>query len=237
MGTNGQTEQMLAPLRTQAQTLLAEANKLEIENQADADSVNNSLIIITAGLREVEKKRKERTAPINESLRLINGDFKNVAAPYQEAKRILTQKLMDYRAEQRRKDQEAEEAAQREEERRRKIQQAHADAGHKVKEETAPVVRPASFETRDTTKTRKQTVYKVVDFTKVPPEFCFNDLSKIQQRMSIAENEDGTTAAEISVWQTNLPGVFLFVNGRNIKNAAMEIPGVRIFAKEVPVFG
>lgn len=239
MAENQQTEQVLAPLRNQGEMLLADASKFKIESQPDADEVNNALIRVTAGLRELENKRKERTVPINESLRLINGDFKRVAAPFEQAKRILTQKLMDYRAEQRRKDQEAEEAARRIEEGRKKAQETRAAKGMETKpvEELAPVVRPATFETRDTTKTRKQLIYKVVAFTKVPPEFRFDDLSKIQQRMNIVENEDGTTAAAISVWPTNLPGVFLFVNGENIKNAAMEIPGIDVTKREVPVFG
>ncbi len=212
MTANGQTQQVLAPLRTKGANLLAEANKYAIKNQENADEVNNILIRITAGLREVEKRRKERTGPINETLKLINGDFKRATESFNEAKRILTGKLMDWRAEQRRLDQEREEAARREEERRLKIQEAHKEAGHQVKETTAPVVRQPTFDTRDTTKTRKNWTFEITDLLKVPFDYLVVDPSAIRKAIRAAERDE---------------------EGRPV----IEIPGVRIFASEVPVFG
>jgi len=98
------------------------------------------------------------------------------------------------------------------------------------------LAKPAPLAARDTTKVRRQTVYKVTDFSKVPLEFRFNDLLTIRRKMATTENEDGTTSSRVSVWPTDTPGLFLFVNGDNVKNAASDIPGVMIDTKEVPVF-
>lgn len=203
---------VLAPLRTQGEKLLADAEGYKVKKQDDADEINNALIRITAGLKELEKKRTERTGPINESLRIINGDFKRVAGPYQEAKRILTQKLMDYRAEQRRKDREAELEARKEEDRRRKIQAAHEEAGHKVEEDITPVTRPTTFETMDTTKTRKNWTFEVIEKAKMPLEYLVVDETAIRKAIRAADRDE-----------EDIP--------------VIEIPGVRIYAEEVPVFG
>ena len=46
-----------------------------VQDQSSADQANDILMKMTAGLKEIEKKRKSFTAPINESLKEINSSF------------------------------------------------------------------------------------------------------------------------------------------------------------------
>lgn len=144
---------------------------------------------------------------------------------------------MDWRATERQRIAEEQAKADQKQREREALEEKHAEEGRSVPGPEPVIEAPAPLEATDTTQVRKQTVYEVVDFSKVPAEFCFNDLTKIRRKMNTVENDDGTTSSSISVWPTDRPGIFLIVNGENIKNAAMEIPGINISKKEVPVYG
>lgn len=164
----------------------------------------------------IEDKRKSFTAPLNQSLREINGTFTKLKEPVEQAKRNLTQRLMDWRTVERERiaaeQRAAEEEARKRDEKRRKIQDFHAEQGHETHElEPTKVAEPVSLETRDTTKVRKQWTFEIFNEKDVPDEYKVVDTAKIRKDIFAAErNEEG--------------------------RPQIEIAGVNIFQKEVPVF-
>lgn len=181
---------------------LAEAHV--VQDQETADGANEILVRITTGLKEIEKKRKSFTQPLNQSLKEINATFKEITEPIVSAKNTLSSRLMAWRAAEQRRIREEQEKAQREEERRRKIQEAHAAKGHQVKEEITPVEKPMPFAVQDTTKIRSQWTYDVVEPGAIPREY-------------LEVNSAAITKA--------------------VRAGVRDIPGVKIYQKEIPVFG
>jgi hypothetical protein len=180
---------------------LAEAHV--VQDQETADGANEILVRITAGLKEIEKKRKSFTQPLNQSLKEINATFKGITEPIMAAKNTLSSRLMSWRVAEQRRIREEQEKAQREEERRRKIQEAHAAKGHQVKEEITPVEKPMPFSVQDTTKTRSQWTYEIIEEGMIPREY-------------LSVNSAAITRA--------------------VRAGVRDIPGVKIYQKEVPVY-
>lgn len=179
------------------------AQNHQVQDQPSADMANNILVKMNAGLKEIENKRKSFTAPLNQSLKEINSTFKAITEPIEAAKATLSQRLMSWRATEQKRIQEEQEAARKEEERRRKIQEAHAAKGHQVSETITPVEKPMPFSVQDTTRTRKQWTYDIVDEMKIPREYLIVDKTLIM---------------------------------RDVSSGVRDIPGVRIYQKEVPIY-
>lgn len=177
---------------------------VEVTNQEDADNANEILKKLTAGLKEIEKKRKSFTQPLNQSLKEINSTFKKAVEPIENAKSELSKKLMTWRAAEQKRIAEEQEKARKEEERRRKIQEAHKAKGHEVKEDITPVEKPMPFAVQDTTKTRTQWTYEIQDVSQIPREYL----------------------------QVNGPAIT-----KAVREGVRDIPGVKIYQKEIPVFG
>ena len=115
----------------------------------------------------------------------------------------MSKRLMTWRAAEQRRIAEEQEKAWKEEERRRKIQEAHAAKGHKVNETITPVEKPMPFSVQDTTRTRTQWTYDIVDESQIPREYLIIDKTGIM------------TA---------------------VRSGARNIPGVKIYQKEVPIY-
>ncbi len=155
-----------------------------VTDQQSADVANDILVKITAGLKEIEKKRLSFTAPLNQSLKEINATFKGVIEPISEAKAELSQRLMSWRAAEQRRIEEEQEKARKEEERRRKIQEAHAAKGHQVSETITPVEKPMPFAVQDTTRTRRMWTYDIVDENRIPRKYLMVDKTEIMKAVS-----------------------------------------------------
>lgn len=168
-------------IETDGRGLIKLANDTQVKNQANADVANVVLTKITKGLKAVEEKRKSFTGPINQSLKEINNTFKKLTAPIIEAKQQLSSRLMSWRADEQRKQQEIEDKARREEERRRKISKAQGGKG-----EITPVAVPAPTLQKDTTKTRKVWKATVYDLTKLPVQYILADQVRINETMRAA---------------------------------------------------
>lgn len=183
--------------------IVGKANNYYVTDQDSATGANEILVEITRGLKQIEEKRKSFTAPLNQSLKEINNTFKAITEPIEAAKAALSGRLMSWRAAEQKRIQEEQEAARKEEERRRKIQEAHAAKGHQVSETITPVEKPMPFSMQDTTRTRKQWTYDIVDEMKIPREYLIVDKTSIT---------------------------------RDVSSGVREIPGVRIYQKEVPIY-
>lgn len=151
-----------------------------MQNQTDVDTVNVSLRTIANALKSIELKRQSFTQPLNQSLKEINGTFKELTIPLNTAKSILTKKVMDWRAIEMEKIRKEQERIAKEEERRRKIQEAHKEQGHEV---SKPVVmeKPVSLKQTDTTNTRSVWAFEIEKMDKVPRMFLSVNETAIRQ--------------------------------------------------------
>lgn len=195
--------QEIQVIEKDSQSFIELAQNHIVQDQNSADAANDILVKITAGLKEIEKKRKSFTAPLNQSLKEINSSFKRITEPITAAKQALSQRLMSWRSAEQRRIREEQEKARREEERRRKIQEAHAAKGHNVSEDITPVEKPMPFSVSDTTKTRLQWTYDILDESQIPRKYLVLDKGAI------------TKAVHAGI---------------------RDIPGVKIYQKEVAVF-
>lgn len=201
----------------QRDNLIELAERHQVQNEIDADAANTILTKITAGLREIEKKRKSFTAPLNQSLKQINDTFREIKEPIEQAKRNLSQRLMAWRTTERERIEaqrrQAEEEARKRDEKREKLQNYHESVGHDTTVlEPTSVQEPIPFEAKDTTKVRVNYDVKVINKQLVPEEYKMVDLARIRQLM--------------------------FAAARNESNEPIfNMPGIEVFTKEIPVYG
>lgn len=150
-------------------------------------------------------------------MKQINETFRNIRTPIENAKRNLSQRLMDWRTAERERieaqKRQAEEEARKRDEKREKLQDYHESVGHETTVlEPTPVQEPVSFEAKDTTKVRVNYDVKVINKQFVPEEYKTVDLTRIRKLM--------------------------FAAARNESNEPIfEMPGIEVFTREVPVYG
>jgi hypothetical protein len=155
------TQKEIKVLEKQVSPLLAKAGSYKIDSVESVDEASTFLKEVRDAERNLEAKRLEFTAPLNQSLKAINDTFKQLKNPLTQARELLTGKILTWkRAET--------ERLMKEEARRRAIQEAHEKAGHQVK---APVVLERPETKIGNTQTVKFWTYEVTDFSKVSDEF------------------------------------------------------------------
>jgi len=148
-------------LEKQVSPLVKEADSYKIDSVEAVDEASMFLKKVRDTERSIEAKRLEFTAPLNQSMRAINATFKKLKEPLEQARKLLTNRVLTWKIAER-------ERLEKEEARRRKIQEAHEAKGHEVK---APVVLDRPDNKIGNTQTRKVWTFEVVDFTKVPNEY------------------------------------------------------------------
>jgi len=158
-------------LEKQISPLIKEADSYVINSVEAVDKASVFLKRVRDTESNLEKKRLEFTAPLNQSLRAINETFRQLKEPLSSARMFLTNKIITWKRE------ETERLA-KEEARRRAIQEAHEKKGHKVK---APVVLERPENTIGNTQMRKVWKFKITDFSKVPDDFKLIDQIKVNQ--------------------------------------------------------
>lgn len=148
----------IVELKSTVSPLVAKATSYQITDAESVDTASLFLKEVADAKKNLEKKRLEFTAPLNQSLSAINETFRNLKQPLDEAANIVGGNIMAWRRME-------QERAAKEEARRRAIQAAHEKAGHQV---SAPVVMERPEAKIGNTQTRKVWKWKVVDFAKVP---------------------------------------------------------------------
>lgn len=111
-----QADQAVIALHEQSLKLEQYAKALVITSDGDVKSATNDLSIISGLKKAIEEKRKEYIQPINDHLKAVNEAFKTFTEPLKQADQITRHKILDYRAEQERRRQEAEKIARLEQE-------------------------------------------------------------------------------------------------------------------------
>jgi hypothetical protein len=172
---------------TQARTVADEARELAIIDEATNNQALTMLSNVRKTARRIDELKKRWLDPLNDQIKLIRGDFDQMAAPAKEADQILSRKTSDWRFK-------VQEAARKEQERLRALaekRQAAAAAKAEARGVEPPpvmpivptVVAPAkTVETGDGSKItyRKTAHLEVTDPEAVPRQFCSPDEKKIR---------------------------------------------------------
>ena len=152
------TQREIQLIQKQVSPVVRRAESYEVETKENVEEASNYLLKIREVEKAIEAKRLEFTKPINQSLKAINSTFKELSSPLENARKLLTDKILDWR----RKEQEriaAEEAKRMEEV--RKLQ----SKGIEVPE--LPTIEKTEA-TIGKTQARKVWTFMVEDFSKVP---------------------------------------------------------------------
>jgi len=152
------TQREIQLIQKQVSPVVRRAESYEVETKENVEEASNYLLKIREVEKAIEAKRLEFTKPINQSLKAINSTFKELSSPLEKARKLLTDKILDWR----RKEQEriaAEEAKRMEEV--RKLQ----SKGIEVPE--LPTIEKTEA-TIGKAQARKVWTFMVEDFSKVP---------------------------------------------------------------------
>ena len=151
------SKQEITVLEKTVSPLIKEAGRYKVASAEDVDKASYFLKKLKETEDNIESKRVEFTAPLNQSLKAINETFKKLKAPLLEARTLLSNNILTWkRAEN--------ERLEKEEARRRAIQEAHKEAGHVV---AAPVVLERPEAKIGNTQTRKVWKWRLEAFSKL----------------------------------------------------------------------
>ena len=174
---------------------LLEQGSLEIQDETSLMQASETLWAIRSFLKKVESVRVFFTKPLNDHLKDINAEFKQITNPLSILDKQITQKLKDYR---------------QQIEAKRLEEQARLDAEAQARQETslipeviAPIV-PAQSKSVQT-ETGKITFMKVrkwevEDITLVPPIFM-----KLDEARVTATIKAGVDIPGIRTWYEETP--------------------------------
>jgi colicin import membrane protein len=90
----------VAEVERQVAQARAQAEAVQVRDPAEANVAGELLKEIARRKKAAEAERKELVNPLNATVKRINQKFKDAAAPYDEADRIVREKVSIYQAEQ-----------------------------------------------------------------------------------------------------------------------------------------
>ena len=141
--------------------IIKKAETIVIQNVDDVEEASTFLRKLKDAEIIVEDKRLEFTKPLNQSLKNINETFKEMKEPLIKARGILSAKILDWKAaEKRRRDDE--------EERVRKLIEEKTQLEEDEVEEVIAATVPKIENTIGNVKAVKRWVFEITDFSKVP---------------------------------------------------------------------
>jgi len=185
-----------------------------VVSQGDSDVANIILRRLTALSKVITTRFKDVMAPQNEAIRQIRLLRDQILGPIEEAKSGLNDRLMVWRREERERIAEAQRIADEKRRKREELEAAHKGPEH-IPGPEPKIEEPEPLASRDTTKTRKSWEVEITDIWQVPNEYLvFNEpaiRANLRKAVSAAGKKDG--------------------------EPDIEIPGVKIYQKEVGVYG
>jgi len=167
----------LQTIENQISPVVEKAQDYVVENIKDVENASAFLKEIKDMEKIVEDKRITFTKPLNESLKNINDTFKKMREPLEQARDLLTRKILTWkRIESERVA--AEQAAWR------KIQEAEAEL-RRIKNEpevkVEPIIVAPVVNKIGNMQTVKRWTFEVEDFSKVPEKFKIVDELRIKE--------------------------------------------------------
>jgi hypothetical protein len=196
-------------VETQARTVADEARELRIVDEPTNSRALSLLSDCRKTVRRIEELKKRWLDPLNDQIRLIRGDFDQMAAPAKEADSILARKTSDYRAK-------VAEAARKEQERLRLLaEKRYERAAEKAEERgvepppmmpivptVAPPAKTVAIDGETKITYRRQAHFEITDASQVPREWCIPDEKKLGAAARAGIIAPGNSPAGVRVWVT-----------------------------------
>jgi len=167
------TTKEIQVLEKQVSPLVTEAGSYKIDSVESVDNASLFLRKVKDAENNLEEKRLQFTAPLNQSLKAINETFRQLRTPLEQARALLTDKILTW------KRAETDRLA-KEEARRRAIQEAHEKSGHEV---SAPVVLVRPESKIGNTQTVKVWKWKLSEFSKLDDAYKTTNDVYINQKV------------------------------------------------------
>jgi hypothetical protein len=208
------TDQSVAALAPERETLLARVASLKIRDQSGYTEAAAWLKSIKGFLKAIEDARTRITKPINDSLREVNAQAKEAAAPFLESEQKIKRAMIVFsdeqdriaREEQRRQN----ELAAKEQARLKEIADRAAAKGQTVKAEQfeeraqavmSPIVQTAAPKVAGVSIPKVWT-FEITDEDLIPREYLIVDESRIRRVVTALKGD------------TKIPGVRVFETKR-----------------------
>ena len=205
--------QKAAEFRSEVSSAIIKANQLQVQTPEQAKDAADLLKAIVSTKKNMEAKRKQYTAPLLESKKAIDDDFKKMSEPLANAEAAIKKKIGAFHDEEERR-LAAERAKAFEEERKRQEEELRKQAANEMqtasesekeqKEQeiqqmaasSAQVAQNAAATEQDkikgstgTASVSKHWTYEVVDEAKIPRAFLVVDSAAIRRAVSAGERE------------------------------------------------
>ena len=180
-----------------------QVDKLLVYSQArvvvydeDAKGATDDLSMISSLKKNIEERRKEYVGPLNDKVKAINNLFKTITEPLEQADQITRRKVLDYRAEQERKQREAEAINQAKQDIARREMELNGEITVDTTPVDVPQVAKITRGALGTAGTARVWKWQVEDFTKIPDQFKTTDDKKILKAIQAGQSIQG-----IKAWQ------------------------------------
>lgn len=195
--------------QSQARTIVDDARELIIVDDETNNLALNMLGQCRKAAKRIDELKKRWLDPLNDQIRLIRGDFDQMAAPAKEADQILSRKTSDYRAK-------VQAAARKEQERLRLLaekRQAAAAAKAEARGMEPPAVIPLVPTVAPPAKTvetdsgakityRRQTHFAIADASIIPAMYLMPDEKKIGAAVRAGIASPDNPIPGVRIWIT-----------------------------------
>lgn len=158
-------------LEKQVSPLVEKANGYVIDSVEVVDEASAFLKQVKDAETNIEQARLKITAPLNQSLKQANELFRNLRSPLEQARTLLTGKILSWKQAETRRI-EAEEA------KARKLQDYHESVGHNV---SAPKVLERLDNKIGNTQTVKYWTFEIIDIVKIPEPYKVVNENAVRQ--------------------------------------------------------
>jgi hypothetical protein len=241
-------------LTDEAQSLLENAKTIRANTPDEYRAVGAVYADIKNKIKLVEAERVRRTGPINESLRIINSDFKAISETLKSALMPYERALLAYKQEEERQRIAAESAARIERERieaecrakaeeeRQKFDELKRQAEDAAKAQEVPLTGLAAFVAEE----EAAALQAEIDAARIATENAIRETAMAPRQVVIQAPPKVTAAGTSfrSVWKfkvvdlAQVPREYMILNGQMVgalarsTKGAMQIPGIEIYEEK-----
>ena len=204
-----QIQETITAIQKDQSNLIEKIEKVEVKNDDDVKQASEWLGQIKARIKRIEDKRIEYTKPLNDQVKKINADFKNLAEPYLNMESTIKRAIGGYMDEQRRI--EIERVKKEERERRLEAERIAREEQITNREALKIIEKPKIIEAPKTVKTETSKIvgkvvvkFEIIDPLKVPDEFKIVDERLVRQ----AVNSGKRRIAGVKIWEETQVNAF-----------------------------
>ena len=169
-----QDKQVLV-IQKESKDVVTRAENFQIISEESASTANKVLHWIAQKKKELEDRRKFFVQPLNDHVKRINAEFKEVTEPLEKADGIIRGKVIEWRAKIEMEIQKKNEELRKKAEKEREKQEKKAEAKGEVPPAPTPIPVVELPKSIDGVSTMKVWTYEILDIGKVPIDFMVLD--------------------------------------------------------------